>query len=527
MWRWAAILSLVCAPSAYIAWHGRDIPQLGLLQDDALYLVSAKSIAAGLGYRILSLPSGPAQTKYPPGYPLLLSAVWRINPRFPENMPIAALLAWVMLPVLVATAWFAFRRMGLAPNHAGILCALMAISAPVVWFAVNLMPELAFTIVLLASTMQGDSDRKWWNAAAAGVLGGIAYLLKSAALPLLITSTLLYVVRRRYQSASIFCAGMLPFIFGWSYWGLIHEGSRRDSTWIFYTNYFAYQALNVPLRDYPLVVWVNLKTLWFSLGELIVTPEFGGVLGRFPACAAAVITLAGVVILVRRRGVTHYQAFAVGLLPILLLWHYPPGPRFVLPLMPLLLAGLSVAVLEAWHVLRDRKPGARRVIALATLMVLAALAPYACVAIYGGPLVDIFGAARRGRQERTAVLPEYEWIKANAPEDAAFVATDDAVLYLYTGRSAMALHLPPKLLYHKDLSGMAREYRGIYAFAASNHLTYLLHTDSDFKHDFFPTMGRDIVSGVLADPRHFHLVHCTPGGAVYAIRGPTGDGDTH
>jgi hypothetical protein len=125
------------------------------------------------------------------------------------------------------------------------------------------------------------------------------------------------------------------------------------------------------------------------------------------------------------------------------------------------------------------------------------------------------------------VLPEYQWIKASTPEDAAFVATDDAVLYLYTGRSAMALHIPPTLLYHNDLPGMVREYRGIDAFAASNHLNYLLHTDCDFKHDFFPSMGRDIVSGVLADPRHFRLVHRTQGAAVYATSAATGDGGIH
>ena len=50
-----------------------DLPSFGDLHDDSLYYVSAKSLADGGGYRIESLPGEPAQTKYPPLYPLLLS----------------------------------------------------------------------------------------------------------------------------------------------------------------------------------------------------------------------------------------------------------------------------------------------------------------------------------------------------------------------------------------------------------------------------------------------------------------------
>jgi hypothetical protein len=113
MWRRALIFCLMCVPSAYIAWHGRGIPQLGFLQDDAIYLASAKSLATGQGYRIPSLPGAPAQTKYPLGYPLLLSIIWTLDPHFPDNMAIASLLAWIVLPLLVTLAWFRLLQMGL------------------------------------------------------------------------------------------------------------------------------------------------------------------------------------------------------------------------------------------------------------------------------------------------------------------------------------------------------------------------------------------------------------------------------
>jgi len=512
------MLCLICAPSAYLAWHARDIPQLGLLADDAVYLVSGKSLATGQGYRILSLPDAPIQTKYPPLFPLLLSVVWRLDPRFPGNLPIAALLAWVMLPLLLTTARLEFARLGLEPKHATILCAMMAVSAPVVWFSLNLMPELALVSIVLASTMLADADRGGWRAAAAGLLGGTAYLLKSAALPLLLTSPLLFVLRKQYRSAALFLAAMLPFAAGWTWWAQAHRAAPGDSTWTFYTNYFAYQILNVPWRDYPLVVWVNLRTLWSSAGALIVAPVLGGPLGRVPACAGAAVALAGIVMLARRKGVTHYHAFALGLLPMLAAWHYPPVPRFALPLLPLLLCGLSHAALEAWRVVSGREPGARRAVALPVLAVLGALTPLALTAIYIGPLAGLYGLANSARQQRAGLLAAYQWIESHTPPDAAFAASDDGVLYLYTGRAAMALHIPPKLLYHEDRSGIAREYRAIDTFAARNHLGYLLQTPSDFEQDFTPAMGREQVDGLLADPQRFRLLHRSQQAAIYEVK---------
>ncbi len=311
MLRWIVILCLLCAPSAYIALHRRDIPQLGLLGDDAIYLVSAKSLASGQGYRILSLPHAPAQTKYPPAYPLLLSLVWRIDPRFPDNMPVAALLSWVMLPLLVTMAGLAFARMKLGPGHATILCGLMAFSAPVVWFSINLMPELVFTSVLLASTIVADSGRSGWRTVGAGLLGGTAYLLKSAALPLLVTTPLLYLLRKRYRSAALFFSAMLPFVAGWMWWAQAHRAPPGDPTWTFCTDYLAFQALNVSPRLSPDCLG-EPQDFVVEHGRVHRGPRIPRRAGPRVSLCWRHVALAGAVMLARRKGVTHYNAFALG-----------------------------------------------------------------------------------------------------------------------------------------------------------------------------------------------------------------------
>ena len=59
---------------------------VGAYQDDAMYVVLAKALASGEGYRYLNLPGHPAATHFPPGYPAFLAALWTLAPRFPGNM---------------------------------------------------------------------------------------------------------------------------------------------------------------------------------------------------------------------------------------------------------------------------------------------------------------------------------------------------------------------------------------------------------------------------------------------------------
>ena len=69
----ATIFLLALVPAARFAWTSRDLPHLGLHDDDGIYWVGAKSLAQGSGYRILSLPDQSFQAKYPPLFSWFLS----------------------------------------------------------------------------------------------------------------------------------------------------------------------------------------------------------------------------------------------------------------------------------------------------------------------------------------------------------------------------------------------------------------------------------------------------------------------
>src|ERR1051326_3820416 len=114
-WKPAPLLALILliAPSAVFLWFHSDMPAFGDIHDDSIYYVSAKSLAEG-HYRIENLPEQPNQTKYPPLYPALLSIAWRIQPRFPQNLPIAAWLSWLALPAMLFELMVLYPRMGIS-----------------------------------------------------------------------------------------------------------------------------------------------------------------------------------------------------------------------------------------------------------------------------------------------------------------------------------------------------------------------------------------------------------------------------
>jgi hypothetical protein len=213
------VLLLALAPAAHLAWVARDMPHFGHLHDDSIYFVCAKSIAEGRGYRILSLPAEPFQTKYPPLWPLMLAAIWKLDPHFPENLHWGMALAWLMLPAFVALAWRWFRRSGFDIPLSTALCAMVAVSPCAVVLSAGLMSDLVFSVALLAALQAIESaDRSTRRALGAGALAAVAHLIKTAALPLAIAGPLWLTLRKKYRAAALMFGAMLPAIAAWTLW---------------------------------------------------------------------------------------------------------------------------------------------------------------------------------------------------------------------------------------------------------------------------------------------------------------------
>ena len=447
---------VLCIPSLYIAWMFRDLPHLGDFQDDGLYLSAAKSLAAGHEYRITSLPGQPWQTKFPFIYPAALAQIWKIFPSFPENTPAFVLFAWIWLPAYIVLAGFTFAALGLSTRIALALCAFLALNPNIILFGISLMPELMFSCLLMASLLL--LGRGWPMSLLAGLLGGAAYLTRSAALPLLLSGPIFLIYRRKRREAFLFAAGMLPAVIAWTLWVRMHLRPASDPIFRFYTDYFGYYLSNVRPRDIPLFVIHNLACLLSSIGDLFILNPTDSFWWNAALSGIGAIAIAGCF----RRTQFHFFAAAYG--AVLLIWHYTPTERILIPVFPVLLAGL---VFELKRLGRKLDVGLQP-FAVAGLL---CLALYASGRGTGHYLIAYLRDARHNLQVNRRL---YAWIGSNLSVDAQFVSADDSLIYLYTGRHAVSYQFPPMLFYRRDEPRERQFFASIPAFARASDIQYVV-----------------------------------------------------
>ena len=517
------VFMLALGPSAYLAWTLRDMPHLGFYHDDSIYWVSAKSLAAGDGYRISSLPGQPYQTKYPPLYAALLAGVWLVNPNFPSNLPLATMLAWVLLPVYLFTVWIFLQQCEFDRRVQYMLLLAAGLSPVAAVFSFSMMPELLFTALLVASVIlaerASDSGASRWLAWLAGLAGALAYLTKSSAAPLLLTVPLCFAWRKQFAKAALYIAAMLPAVIGWQWWVSGHLSRSWDLVTLYYTNYLGFQIYNVPVQDLGLVMWHNLDGFLMGAGRLLTFDvPFGS---KHLERVIAVAAIAGCVRLARRTRKLQYPIAALGFSLTLLVWHYIPDQRFVFPLYPLLLAGLWTELENVSKALRIswRKPAfADRAAAMAGAAALAALAVFVAFTTSYGLfrfLPDLFISYRADFEARRAA---YQWLARNTPSEANVFAYDDPLLYLYSGRKSCNLPIPPKLYYHDDQAGIDKLLLSIPAFASDHDLGYLVIARDDFYRDLHERGARCLKQAVESN-KAFEPLYKTDEVAVYRFNG--------
>src|SRR5437870_10873459 len=79
----------------------------GLFWDDAWYVLLARGLATGHGYTLTNAPTRGIVPFYPPGFPLVLSLVFRIAPDFPRNV---MLLKAVSIAAMAGVALLAMHH---------------------------------------------------------------------------------------------------------------------------------------------------------------------------------------------------------------------------------------------------------------------------------------------------------------------------------------------------------------------------------------------------------------------------------
>ena len=147
----------------------------GFYHDEGIYVSTAKGLATGQGYRIIDLPGEPAETKYPPFYPFLLSLIWRIYPSFPGNI-----VPMMLLSIAATIGYFALTYSYLtSQGYAGRWQALVVVGlAAINWRtlipATGVSSEMVFALLSVGAMYLAEKppERSWLQQCAASVMLG-------------------------------------------------------------------------------------------------------------------------------------------------------------------------------------------------------------------------------------------------------------------------------------------------------------------------------------------------------------------
>lgn len=505
-----AVIFLAAAASRYSPdWFGSP-------HDDTLYFSAAKSIAAGRGYRMPSVPGEPPQTKYPALYPALLSLAWRVTPVFPDNLVWAWRLNLVFaLSALLLAAALA-RQLGASRTETLVLASALALHPFFIYWSNHLVSDLLFSALALGAVVvaQRELDRdelRWGSWLGAAALLALACMTRTVGVAFVAGVAAAAAWRGRRLAALGALAGAAPAAYGLltraDNPALAEAGLRgfRENL-IYYTSYVEHWKECVPSTDILLAQASKALTEMLKHPAVAVfqIPATGTVLYPLAILAIAITVgiVVGIVARAREHGVHAVHFAALFYVPIVLLWNYLLMGRFWLPFLMLFLAGASHELMriatmaaQSW---RKSPAGDRVVIAGFGSAVVGLVIFAAHGALWRTPhaLARIEGVrARLAEPKREA----YRWLEANSSEADTVISYDDAALYLYSNRRGMRAFTPLTDSYFaQSQSLLDRDLEGITDTAAALGAHFWVASADDFEMTHAPEQIRERLEQELA-----------------------------
>jgi hypothetical protein len=517
-----------------VYWIELNTPAVGYYHDDGIYVVTAKALAEGKGYRIISLPGDIVQTKYPVLFPALLAIVWKIFPHFPGNaiflkmVPLIGTFFWVWL-----LHWFFKEKDRNASSSTGII--LITLASPwVIFFSVTILSETIFAFLctgalIYLNRLEGNpGGEEIYTLFLSSILAAAAFLTRTAGLPLLFAGTTSLLLRRRYRTCVRFFLLYATFVSPWILWQAIHHGSYSWAN-LYYTS-SNYQNWNILVNYPPLIkaeiLAKNILFLLFAPTNLLgLNIRWFGT-SYFPFTLAILVTSFSLLGFYQdlRMGIKSIHLFLLFYYGMLLIWVWPPI-RFVVPIFPfwLFFAYKGIMLVCANFSSSERIPrivNEGLVILLCLCLGSALYLSSSKVLRIHQATVPISNSPKNENYDWFGVSSLLAWTSENTPRDSVLLGNLDPTIYLYTGRKAVrGFVADPYLLYYSDKSndslGSESDLLGV---LITQKVDYIIRTpDENFKE--VPIFNRMLDSMLLKNERIFHLVKegSQPGFKIYWV----------
>jgi hypothetical protein len=534
-------LAVLLAAAALTYWAAAAPEKFGFYHDDALYVVTAKSLATGQGYRIISLPYEPAETKYPPLYPFLLSLIWRASPIFPENIPRLMALSAVAMLAFLSLVWLYLvdRR------YAAGWVALTAIAAAALNWRTVVLATATLSEALYAALSVGVL---WLAEARAGtrpgrfprlVLGigmGLLVLTRTSGIALLVAVFVWHLIRRQTSKWLLSFGVASAIVLSWGLWVRANRTDSENFTAAYYTSYWrdwsdslksagsaengnvaavaslvGNQAFRLMAVSLP-VVCLGLDYRWYDGKDSTLVA-----VGLLLLVATTALLVAGFVKQCK-RSVRLLHLYILCYLGLHLVWPYTAHDRFLMPLLPFLIVFLLGAMTSV--PLLVRKGAARpstlsswtrsaAVGLLVTGIVLFALWQHA------SGLHRVLGSARHGYSAQASEDDEIaRWIREHTGASDVLIGYRDPDCYLRTGRRMV------RSSFVMQGTGSKGRAQMLFRLIRENHARFLVRRSGDFDQDAQPEAQRNSLGAILSEyPENFIPVFQTSSGrgVVYRI----------
>ena len=232
MGHWLGIILLIALAGLYFYMMRPDVA--GILYDDGMYLMSAKALATGHGYRLMGIEGQPYFYKYPPLYPLCLAVLWLINPHFPTN--IFCLKSFNILLSLGTLSLLAyhFRRNLKFPTWLSLaLVAGLGFNFRFIEVSVELMSEPLFMLLSVGAMVLAHRYHAQPEPLHPRQIGWLmllsiaAYYTRSFGLVIVAALALWLWLRKERKTAVLFALGCGFCMLPWVLWA----SSRPDTTY--------------------------------------------------------------------------------------------------------------------------------------------------------------------------------------------------------------------------------------------------------------------------------------------------------
>ena len=446
-WPLLALLVLVSLGTLYFAARWPLIP----LDESMVYVTSAQSLAEGQGYRLIGYLAQPPNTFTPPGYPLALAAIFKLQPDFPANLPLLQLASLLAFYGLLGLGALVLQRCYQASPTEITLAVLLAATTPLALrLSTALMSDSLYgvlalgSILLLRAGWVRPGSQGFKLLAAGALLAVLAYYTRTVGIALVAAMAIDALRRARHGPWWRVALVLLPLLLAlpWTAWSALN-GATYLRLW---GGDVASGDLGGNSLEYVLAVVVRNfilgeEILWVGAPALVSEVVLPGVSAALPLALLASAGLFAFVLWQSGRtwwrggGLVHLYLLLYLLL--LLLWPSRVDGRFLWPVAPLVAWYLVAGLRRGWGYLNGRFGGRGLpvdtvVVAALLLLNVVWLGGVATRVASGEWVIDADQRDTYLAMQRTA-----EYLRGLEPAHGALSTNHVATTswwYLYTGR---------------------------------------------------------------------------------------------